>query len=65
MSDLPSIVAAYAVVVGGVVAYAWSIDRRRSAARRVARALARHRDRSEPASPAALPLGRESTEGGR
>lgn len=65
MSDVPSIVAAYAVVVGAVGAYAWSVERRRNAARRVAETLARHRDRPEPVNPAALPLARESTEGGR
>ena len=43
MTDLPSIVAAYGLVLGGIGAYALSVARRTAAARRVAAAIERQR----------------------
>lgn len=52
MSDLGSVAAAYAIVLGALVAYVALIGRRIRAARRTALALdrARARDRSDGAS---------------
>lgn len=52
MSDLGSVAAAYAIVLGGLVAYVALIARRVQAARRTVQALdrARAQDRSDGAS---------------
>lgn len=45
MSDWPSVAAAYAVTIGGLLLYVASVARRWTRARQVADALAVHRDR--------------------
>lgn len=48
MTDAPFVLAAYAVVLGGVVGYAWSLRRRLSAAQGLVAAVERERDRHPP-----------------
>ncbi len=58
MSDWPSVVAAYAVTIGGLLLYVASVARRRIRARQVADALAAQRDRDAPEQPGAEPSAR-------
>lgn len=48
MSDPAFVAASYAIVLGGLVAYAASIARRNRTARRTAQALERERERALP-----------------
>ena len=49
MTDAPFVLAAYAVVLGGLVGYAVTLRRRFSAARRIVAAVERERGRDRPA----------------
>ena len=48
MTDAPFVLAAYAVVLGGLVGYAWAVRRRLSAVRGLVAAVERERDRHQP-----------------
>jgi hypothetical protein len=68
MSDLPSVMAAYGIVIGGLVFYVLSLVRRTGAARRLTAALAREREQlsaSAPSAPPAGSLARPSSQPGR
>ena len=57
MTDPGSVVAAYAVVVGGLLVYVGSIARRVRAARRMSELLGHEQERDVPRHPGARPAG--------
>ena len=66
MSDPGFVIAAYAIVLGGLGIYAAMLGRRARTARQVAQLLEHERDRVEPASPerTIAPLPSQSSETG-
>ena len=49
MTDAPFVIGAYAIVIMGLAGYVATLTRRLSAARRIAAAVERERDRDRPA----------------
>lgn len=65
MTDLPSILGAYAIVLGGLIGYVASVVRRTNATRRLAAALASQRDRGGSNASGTTVLGEGRAEEGR